>query len=79
MVKVSNAYALIGLRIGKSYFGTEWKIPGKTPIFQGNTDNSRKIPGLQGIPMKFQIIQDAYEPCDDVVIQYIGRPRHALN
>lgn len=68
MVKVSNAYALIRLRIVKSYFGTEWKIPSKTPIFQGNTDNSRKILGFQGIPMKFQVTQDAYEPCDDVEI-----------
>lgn len=68
MVKVSNAYALIRLRIGKSYFGTEWKIPGKTPIIQGNTDSPRKIPGFEGIPMKFQVTQDAYEPCDDVEI-----------
>lgn len=66
MVKVSDAYTLIRLRIGKNYFGTEWKIPGKTPIFQDNTEKSRKIRDFQGIPMKFQVIQDAYEPYDDV-------------
>lgn len=36
-------------------------FPGENPNFS-RQHNQRTIPGLQGLPMKFQVFQSAYEP-----------------